>query len=352
MTTVQPRIGLALSGGGFRAMAFGLGALRALHDRDLLRAVRVVSGISGGSILTALWAYGPADFDDFDLNVRQLLRRGLQAELARRAFRPVPLARSAYAIGRGFATRRPRSFSRTEALVGALTARGLGIPMTQVAVPDLDVVISATDLSNGNAVRFGSRSSASSPLGQITDDVPVADATAASAAFPLLLPALVRSYDFQRPGGEHETKTIAMTDGGVYDNLGVSPLLPGRSAAFTAHVYDLDTLIVVDSGRGRYDSAPAGHWLSRTKRTVEISHGRVQDLARSQLHQQASHLRGIVHVYLGTHDERLPAIPHLVPRDSIASYATNFAAMPARALEALSVRAEQITRALIAEYID
>lgn len=33
-----PRIGLALSGGGFRATCFGLGCLRALNDRDLLRS--------------------------------------------------------------------------------------------------------------------------------------------------------------------------------------------------------------------------------------------------------------------------------------------------------------------------
>ena len=85
MTT---RIGLALSGGGFRATAFGLGALRALHDRDVLDKINVVSGISGGSLLTAMWAYGPQRFDEFDDTVTALLRGGLQAELARRAFTP------------------------------------------------------------------------------------------------------------------------------------------------------------------------------------------------------------------------------------------------------------------------
>ena len=54
MTT--DRVGLALSGGGFRATAFGLGCLRALHDTGVLSKVTVVSGISGGSLLAALWA--------------------------------------------------------------------------------------------------------------------------------------------------------------------------------------------------------------------------------------------------------------------------------------------------------
>ena len=349
MTADRLRIGLALSGGGFRAMAFGLGALRALHDRDLLTSVRVVSGISGGAILTALWAYGHLEFERFDLDTRRLLRRGLTMELLGRAFNPAAVGRSVSAAVRGTTVGHPRAFSRTEALVAALESRGLALPMTQVARPNLDVVLSATDLSNGNAIRFGSKASSSSPLGRIRGEVSVADAAAASAAFPLLLPALVRSYEFERADGSRRPARIAMTDGGVYDNLGITPLLPGRSPQHTDHVYDLDALVVIDAGRGRYERRPAGQWLTRTKQTFEISHGRVQDGARSRVHQN-DQLR-VVHVYLGSRDDRLPAIADLVPREPISAYGTNFAAMPAEALEALTVRAEQITRALVVEYL-
>jgi NTE family protein len=349
MTATVPRIGLAISGGGFRAMAFGLGALRALHDRDLLSSVRVISGISGGAILSALWAYGPMAFEEFDLGIRQMLRNGIQFELAQRAFSPASIYRSAAATVSGVATGSPRVFSRTEALVGALRDRGLDLPMKAVTHPDLDVVLSATDLSTGNAVRFGSLVSSSSPLGRIVDEVPVADAAAASASFPLLLPALVRSYEFERGDGSRHVARLAMTDGGVYDNLGTTPLLPGRSREHTSHVYDLDALVVVDAGRGRYERRPGGHWVSRTKQTFEISHGRVQDAARTQLHA----LNGIrvVHVYLGSQDDRLPFVPDLVPRDPISAYGTNFAAMPPLTLERLSVRAEQITRVLMTNYL-
>jgi NTE family protein len=84
----RPRIGLALSGGGFRATCFGLGCLRALHDQDLLQHVKVISGVSGGSVLAALYAYGPAHFDEFDALVVEQLRRGLQLEIVTRALRP------------------------------------------------------------------------------------------------------------------------------------------------------------------------------------------------------------------------------------------------------------------------
>lgn len=41
-------VGLALSGGGSRAIAFHLGCLRALHDRGVLNRLRVISSVSGG----------------------------------------------------------------------------------------------------------------------------------------------------------------------------------------------------------------------------------------------------------------------------------------------------------------
>jgi predicted acylesterase/phospholipase RssA len=51
-------IALALSGGGSRAIAFHLGCLRALHDRGVLDKVRVISSVSGGSVIAA--AYCPS----------------------------------------------------------------------------------------------------------------------------------------------------------------------------------------------------------------------------------------------------------------------------------------------------
>jgi Patatin-like phospholipase len=77
-----PRIGLALSGGGFRATCFGLGCLRALNDRDLLRYVAVISGISGGSLLAALYAYGPTDFRDLEALVVDQSDRSFSAGTA------------------------------------------------------------------------------------------------------------------------------------------------------------------------------------------------------------------------------------------------------------------------------
>jgi NTE family protein len=49
-------IALCLSGGGFRASLFHLGALRRLHELGILQRVSAISSVSGGSIFSAFLA--------------------------------------------------------------------------------------------------------------------------------------------------------------------------------------------------------------------------------------------------------------------------------------------------------
>lgn len=49
----RPRIALALSGGGFRASVFHLGALRRIAEAGWLDRVDVISTVSGGSVIGA-----------------------------------------------------------------------------------------------------------------------------------------------------------------------------------------------------------------------------------------------------------------------------------------------------------
>jgi predicted acylesterase/phospholipase RssA len=356
-STPGPRVGLAFSGGGFRATAFGLGALRALHDRGVLGEVSVVSGISGGSLLAAMWAYGPQDFETFDVTVTDLLGRGLQLELAARALSPrraLPNAISATSAALPGGRKRPRNSTRTEALVDALASRDFGQrTMSEVTHEGLSTVLSATDLSTGNAVRFGSAASSCSPHGVILDPVPVADAVAASAAFPVLLPQLSRTYTFRQSDGTEQTRTMLMTDGGVYDNLGLTPLLPGRLRRFTSHVYDLDYIVAVDAGPGRTAPRAPNFLVGRLKRSFEIAHNKSQDGSRARVHELAAagQIKGFVYSYLGMRDARLPVpIAGLVERRDVMSYPTNFARMAPDDVHAITLRAEQQTRALIEFY--
>ena len=200
----------------------------------------------------------------------------------------------------------------------------------------------ATDLRTGNAVRFGNRNSSCSAYGIITEPVTVAEAVAASAAFPLLLPAMERTYAFTRPGAAATIQhVLLLTDGGIYDNLGLSVLEPGRSANHTAHVYDVDYIIACDAGRGTLPPV-AGHFAgTRLRRSFDIVHRRAQDAARARLHAAAAagQLQGVVHAYLGMPDERVPIpMADLVPGAAVRHYPTDFKALTAADMQLITTR--------------
>jgi NTE family protein len=361
-------IGLALSGGGFRAAAFHLGCLRGLHDLRLLPRVRVISGVSGGALLGALYAYGPAEFNAFDATATALLRGGLQAKLAKRALLsrrapeslagmltlPLAAARRVLTGGRNEEPARVRRVNRTVALADVLAAKVLGpVAMPQVTHVGMDVVLTACDLYTGAAVRYGSAVSSCSRLGDILESVPVAHAVAASAAFPALLPALEHRHRFRDRGGREFEQVLLLTDGGVYDNLGLTVLERGRDPGFTSHVYDLSYVVACDAGVGRLAARAPHAWPSRMKRVVEIMHGRAQHGGRGTLYAAAAEgtLDGFVYAYLGMQDGNLPVtVADLVPRSAVATYPTDFRAMGVEELTALSTRGEQLTRSLIAHY--
>jgi predicted acylesterase/phospholipase RssA/proteasome lid subunit RPN8/RPN11 len=361
-------IGLALSGGGSRAVAFHLGCLRALHDRGILDRVRVVSGVSGGALMTGLWAYGSTHFEEFDDIVCGLLRTGLQRRILRRALlsrrTPQALASSMLATGASASARvmrrlgrvaLPRSWSRTDAFADVLTDIFDGALMHDSRVMDgLDVVINACDLRTGHAFRFGSRESGSWALGRIPDNhVDLATSVAASAAYPLLLPALERSWPLEKRDGSIALERVALADGGVFDNLGTSCLRPGRSDQHSYNVFGVDYVISCDAGRGQLEPRAPGHLLSRVSRSFEASFRKLQDAGRAALHTHDAHgeLKGFVMPYLGQQDTNLPwQPPDLVRREQVVKYPTDFAAMNAVTIALLARRGEQLTRLLIEAY--
>ena len=66
MRIARKKIGLALSGGGYRAAAYHIGTLRALHRLGILNKVDVISSVSGGSITAAYYALNKDNYEDFE----------------------------------------------------------------------------------------------------------------------------------------------------------------------------------------------------------------------------------------------------------------------------------------------
>ncbi|MCK5898490.1 MAG: patatin-like phospholipase family protein, partial [Methylococcales bacterium] len=71
-TQSSEKLGLALSGGGFRASFFHIGILAQMAEQGLLRSIEVISTVSGGSIIGALYY----------LHVKKLLESKVDSEIS------------------------------------------------------------------------------------------------------------------------------------------------------------------------------------------------------------------------------------------------------------------------------
>ena len=374
-------IGIALSGGGSRAMAFHLGCLRALHDLDLLSRVQVISSVSGGSVIAAMYAYSSDSFREFDARVVELLHRGLQQDIFREVFKLVSigkilrshamatasllfrtLLRLIHAVLRpGVASRQTppprRTFSRTEAFRDVMAKSQFGdTVMRDVARHPLHTVINATELRTGSAFRFGSRQSGCWRFGTIpAEDALVADAVAASAAYPALLPALEREYRFTKNGASTDATRVLLTDGGIFENLGVNPMEPGRTPSVSTNVFDPDYIICCDAGAGLFDDDSYPTRLhTRIYRSFLTVFRKAQDATRKRLHHlaEAGEISGFALCYLGQQDNALPWVPAGLPRrDEVRDYPTDFAVMSTEDVDRLALRGELLMRLLVAYYL-
>ncbi len=244
------RTGLALSGGGSRAAAFHLGTLQALEELGLIDDVGVVSSVSGGSVFAAGWLAAKrldVPTAQFRSDLRDELSRGFVA----RALSP----------GRAFRLALPH-VTRTQVL-GDLFDDTICRRVRIQNLPTAPLLcLNTTVLNHAQTGRFSREGFSTWGLGERRVDartqrasypfLPVADmplgwAAAASAAFPVGLPPLnlpVSRWFRGQPLAEglEKQETLALSDGGVLENLGVQTLIKsGRFGAWDLIVSDAGT---------------------------------------------------------------------------------------------------------------
>jgi NTE family protein len=216
------------------------------------------------------------------------------------------------------------------------------------------LIINSAELRTGSAFYFSARESGSWRLGRLAQtDISLAHAVTASAAYPLFLPALDEELPFDRRDGSRRVERITLTDGGVYDNLGLAPLWPDRDPNVSLNVTRVDAIICCRAGYGLRHDPPSQFMIARLKSAFVCVLDRSQNAGMKRLFelQASGRLRSLVIPYLGQDDRRLKYPPaDLVTREAAYAYPTDFAAMSADWIERLSRRGEQLTRALIAEH--
>ena len=382
------KIGLALSGGGSRAIAFHLGCLRALNEFGLLDDVKVISTVSGGSVIGGLYATNRDSFPVFENRVRQLLAQGLVRSAIRKALTTTEGLRAVYSwttlifvntvcriISRlclvtsllfsfdlkhshlwieKFCTSMRRSASRTTIIKRVFEDIFEGKLLKDLPPEGPLLIILATEVTTSSAFYFSSRNSGSWRLRELANsDVSLAYAVTASTAHPLLLPALDEVLPFYKEDGSVYERRVTLMDGGVYDNLGLAPLWPDRDPQISLNVTETDHIICCRAGSGIRSDQPSQSFIAQLFSAFTCIHNRAQNAAMKHLFElkESGKLKGFLLPYLGQNDKRLKFPPDdLIRREETYDYPTNFSAMSPEWIEKLSRRGEQLTEALIAEH--
>ncbi len=372
--------GLALSGGGSRAIAFHLGCLRGLHKLGLLDRVTTMSSVSGGSVIAALYCSHEGDFETFEDEVRKRLRQGflwpsvyeaifsfegLKAvitsvviSLDRLVALPTKLAFSLLPLvsRRDRWPYRPvlhRKASRTSILrrvfdkiFGSKNLSALRDDRPKLIIVACELRAKAAFYFTKEKLhcwRYGSASSQATSL---------AHAVTASAAYPLALPVLDATIEFERDGSVRAER-ITLTDGGIYDNLGLMPFWPDRDHAISLEVDPVDKLIACRAGYSLDVGEPSSFMFARMSAVFESIFARAQNASTTRLFdlQNAGKIGGFIMPYLGQNDARLSKQPDdLVSGDDVAGYGTNFSAMNDEWIDRLSLRGEQLVASLVGEH--
>src|SRR3954470_3309851 len=259
------RIGLALSGGGFRATLFHLGLVRFLGDAGFLRQVTHITSVSGGSIMAAHlvlnWDRYTGSGEEFDQAASQLLNY-VQLDVRNRILRrfPLGLLQRGPRLLLGLSNRR---LTRTGLLERQYEKHLYGDKSLFELPESPELHILATNLSEGCLCSFSrdglwmmKQKEGNSQIERVRVGLmTVAMAGAASSGFPGFFPPLeLTGREVGARGGEFGQQ--AYTDGGVFDNLGVrmfrwlTPLLTGDQALDGVLVSDVGKRIVVQSAGG------------------------------------------------------------------------------------------------------
>ena len=224
-------IALCLSGGGYRAMLFHLGALWRLNETGHLHRLARVSSVSGGSIVAGVLALNWEQLAFDDSGVAAGFDEQVVVPVRAMAGRTIDWQ----AILRGMLL--PGSAGGR--LAAAYRKHLFGATSLQQIPADPEFVFNATNLQSGALWRFSRVYMWDYRVGEVkSPTLELAVAVAASSAFPPFLSPVVLDLDDgayetgsgDKPGTNESlqcppyTTRVVLADGGVYDNLGLDSL--------------------------------------------------------------------------------------------------------------------------------
>lgn len=298
-------IHLALSGGGFRATIFHLGVLRFLRDADALKHVKVVTSVSGGSIVAAHlvlnWAEYCGTATDFQQAEKQL-KNFIQSDVRNRIFRRMPWVVILRRIPLLKFLFRGVSASASELLIheyrrlfegkmlNDFPNSAANFEQSNIKNPAPQIRIMTTSVNqpmeacwfSGDGLHFESTKTNDPPETAPCVSAPVALAVASSSVFPGAFPPLFVDHKTLHVKAKQLRSSHYLTDGGVFDNSGAK-----KARKEFSRIGSENKLLLVSNASRGIDWVPASPLDLRTTRTLlrcsEILQARVAEEVEADL---------------------------------------------------------------------
>jgi NTE family protein len=270
----QNGVALCLSGGGFRAMLFHLGSLWRLNELGQLPALDRISSVSGGSIVAAALglAWSKLDFDA--AGVAQAFGPKVVEPVRNMACQTIDVPSVLTGLlPWGTISGNITAAYRTH-LFGASTLQDLPVRPR--------FIVNSTSVQSKALWRFSREYMGDYRVGKIANPtIELAVAVTASSAFPPFLSPVelkIAGADYAAGSGMDLqrvpfTTAVFLTDGGVYDNLGLETAWKRCR-----------TVLVSDGGGLTADEAqPERDWARHSYRILTLLDNQVRDLRKRQL---------------------------------------------------------------------
>jgi len=305
MTALPNRIGLSLSGGGYRATAFHLGTLNKLQEMNILQRTEVISAISGGSITGAYYCLNKDDYAKFSSSLYEALqtRNVIKHILLSFTFFKVLLLAllflgpAIYCLFTPCAWLFPVLFVLFIALlmkfqfeifpvsreIEKIYNRFFYEGKTLGQLPEKPaLVIGSTNLQTSRPFTFSRTWMQDStyqysrpPVKFKAEKFPLARAVMASSCVPFAFTPIKIAKEFFENPEDAERVHPLLVDGGVYDNQGIHKIMQKGS-------YSCSHVITSDAGAGGSGELSFRNTISLLITTVDVFMSRIKKVQMVQ----------------------------------------------------------------------
>jgi len=295
----QKKIGLALSGGGYRAAAYHIGTFKKLNELGVLEHIDVISCVSGGSILGAFYGLHKGNFETFEKEAKLAVKKNIIGAVLSSGWFYLALL---IILATSYISLKLHTIFFILWLIVFFFVQFRVFPISQLIIKAYDrfffqkntlislpqkpiIAINSTNLESGRPFTFSRDKMSdsyyeypvdkSNPIKFKTEIFPISYAVMASTCVPFAFSPIKIQKKYFEDESDFLKVYPLLIDGGIYDNQGIHKLMQKGSS------YECSYIIVSDAGASQISSKNIRNQFVLLSKTVDLLMTRIKNFQMS-----------------------------------------------------------------------